>query len=116
MENDTLSKKLKTFMCQYAQVNVTTYQPLSFSVKSLHPYQATVMSQNMKESNNWFGFVKMQIALTNSFCYGSIHHQRAIEIMTNSSFQKPIIHQRVCAKRNELKKSTVPSIEVKWQT
>jgi hypothetical protein len=38
----------------------------------------------------WFGFAEMQIAIGNS----SIHHQRAMEIMTNSSFQKPIIHKK----------------------
>ena len=59
----------------------------------------------MTVSNDWFGFAKMQIALANLFYYGSIHHQRAIEIMTNSSFQKPIIHihQKVSAKRKEKK-------------
>ena len=74
------------------------------------------MSQNMKESNNSFGFAKMQIALANSFYYGSIHHQQAMEIMTHSSFQKRIINQKVGAKRKELKKSTVALVEVKWQT
>ena len=62
-----VSKKLNTSMCQYAKGNVTSYQPLSFSVKSLHPYQATVMSKNTKASNDWFGFAKGQIALANSF-------------------------------------------------
>ena len=36
--------------------------------------------------------------------------------MTNSSFQKPITHQKVDEKRKELKKSTVALVEVKWQT
>ena len=39
-----------------------------------------------------------------------------MKIMTNSSFQKPIIKQKVGAKRKEPKKSTVASVEVKWQT
>ena len=87
-------------MCQYAKGVVTTYQPISFSVTSLHPYQAMVTYQDMKAASDWFGFAKMQIALANSFYHGSIHHQRAMEIMTNSSFQKPIIyiHQKVSAK------------------
>ena len=39
-----------------------------------------------------------------------------MEIMTNSSFQKPIIHQKEGEKRKEMKKSTVALVEVKWQT
>ena len=50
------------------------------------------MSQDIKASNDWFGFANMQIALANFFYHGSNHHQQAIEIMTNYSFQKPIIH------------------------
>ena len=88
-------KKVKTNMCQYAKGGVTTYQPISFSVTSLHPYQVMVTYRDMKAGSDWFGFAKMQIALANSFYHGSIHHQRAMEIMTNSSFQKPIIHKRV---------------------
>jgi hypothetical protein len=83
-------KKYKTDMCQYAKGVVTTYQPTSFSVMSLHPYQAMVTYQDMKAASDWFGFAEMQIAIGNS----SIHHQRAMEIMTNSSFQKPIIHKK----------------------
>jgi hypothetical protein len=87
-------KKIKTDMCQYAKGVVTTYQPISFSVTSLHPYQAMVTYQDMKAARDWFGFAKMQIAIVNSFYHGSIHHQRAMDIMTNSSFQKPIIHKK----------------------
>jgi hypothetical protein len=54
----------------------------------------------------------MQIAIGNS----SIHHQRAMEIMTNSSFQKPIIHKKVGVKKINLTKSNVSSVEVKWNT
>ena len=38
--------------------------------------------------------------------------------MTNSSFQKPIIHihQKVSAKRKEHKNSIVALVEVKWNT
>ena len=96
----TISKKLKTEMCQYTKGVLTSYDPISFSVKSLHPYQATVMLRNMKTANDWFGTAKMQIALGNSFYHGSIHHQQAMEIMTNFSFQKPVIHQKVGVKRN----------------
>ena len=80
------TKKIKTDMCQYAKGVLLTYQPISFSVKSLHPYQAMVTYQDLKASRDWFGFAKMQIAIANSFYHGSIHHQRAMEIMTNSSF------------------------------
>ena len=54
----------------------------------------------------------MQIVLANSFFYGSIHHQRAMEIMTNLSFQKPFIHQKVSGSNMH----TGYSIEVKWNT
>ncbi len=36
--------------------------------------------------------------------------------MTDSSVEKPIMHQKVGAKRKELKKSIVVLVEVKWQT
>ena len=42
-----LSKKLKTSMCQYTKGNVIIYRPL-FSVKGLHPYQATVIYKILK--------------------------------------------------------------------
>ena len=92
-------KKIKTDMCQYAKGVLLTYQPISFSVKSLHLYRATVTYQDLKASRDWFGFAKMQIAIANSFYHGSIHHQRAIEIMMNSSFQKPLFMK----KRSEIK-------------
>ncbi len=41
-------------MCQYAKGVVTTYQPISFSVTSLHPYQAMVIYQDMKAASDWF--------------------------------------------------------------
>ena len=66
-------------MSQYAKGVLTTYQPVSFTVPSLHPYQALVTSYNMKVKD-WFGFVKTQIALANSFYYGSIHHKMAKEM------------------------------------
>jgi hypothetical protein len=109
-------KKIKTNMCQYAKEVVTTYQPLSFSVARLHPHQATVTYQDMKAASDWFGFTKMQIAIANSFYHGLIHHQRAMEIMTNSSFQKTIIHKNVGQTKVHLNKSTVSSIDVKWNT
>ena len=105
-------KKLKSDMCQYAKGNLTAYQPISFSVQSLHPYQATVLYQNRKTSNEWFGFAKMQVVLANSFYYGSIHHQRAMEIMTNSSFQMPVIHKKAGELNNNI--STGYSVAVKW--
>jgi len=86
-------------MYQYAKGGVTTYQPISFSVMSLHPYQAMVTCQDMKAASDWFGFAKMQIAISNSFYHGSIYHQRAMEIMTNSSFPKPIIHKKAGLKK-----------------
>jgi hypothetical protein len=67
-----------------------------------------VMLQNMKTANDWFGFAKMQIVLSNSIYHGSIHHQRAMEIMTNSSFQKPIIHQKVGVEGKFQKKRQYP--------
>jgi len=76
-------KKIKTDMCPYAKGVVTTYQSISFSVTSLHPYQAMVTYKEMKAASDWFGFAKMQIAITNSFYHVSIHHQRAMEIVTN---------------------------------
>ena len=103
-------------MYQYAKGGVTTYQPISFSVMSLHPYQAMVSYQDMKAASDWFGFAKMQIALTNSFYHGSIHHQRAMEIMTNSSFQKPTIHKKSRSEKINLSKSNVSSIDLKWNT
>jgi len=110
-----ISKRMKDKLSDYAKGLLTKYQPISFSVKSLHPYQATVMLQNMKTANDWFGFAKTQIVLSNSFYHGSIHHQRAMEIMTNSSFQKPIIHQKVGVKRKFRKKKPLgSSIDVKW--
>ena len=109
-------KKIKTDMCQYAKGVVTTYQPISFSVTSLHPYQAMVTYRDKKATSDWFGFAKMQIALANSFYHGSIHHQRAMEIMTNSSFQKPIIHKKVGLKKINQNKSNVSSVDVKWNT
>ena len=111
----SISKKIKTDMCQYAKVVVTTYQPISFSVTSLPHYQAMVTYQDMKAASDLFGFAKMQIALPN-FYHGSIHHQRAMEIMTNSSFQTPIIHKRVGQKKINLNKSNVFSVYVKWNT
>ena len=111
----TMSKKLKNALSQYSKGVLTKYQPISFSVKSLHPYQATVMLQDLKTANEWFGFAKTQIVLSNSFYHGSIHHQRAMEIMTNSSFQKPFIHQKVGVKRKHLKKVISSSIDVKWK-
>jgi hypothetical protein len=39
----TMSKKLKNALSQYSEGVLTKYQPISFSVKSLHPYQAMVM-------------------------------------------------------------------------
>ena len=111
-----ISKKVKTNMCQYAKGVLTTYQPISFSVTSLHPYQAMVTYRDMKAASDWFGFAKMQIALANSFYHGSIHHQRAMEIMTNSSFQKPIIHKKVGLKKINQNKSNVSSVDVKWNT
>ena len=80
-------------MCQYAKGVVTTYQPISFSVTSLHPYHAMVTYRDMKTASDSFDFAKIQIAIANSFYHGSILHQRAMKIMTNSSFQKPIIHK-----------------------
>ena len=65
-------KKNKTGMCQYAKGVVTTYRPISFSVTSLHPYQAMVTYQDMKAASDYFGFAKMQIAIANSFYHGSI--------------------------------------------
>jgi hypothetical protein len=70
----------------------------------------------MKAGSDWFGFTKMQITLANSFYHGSIHHQRAMEIMTNSSFQKPIIHKKVGLKKINQNKSNVSSVDVKWNT
>ncbi len=112
----TMSKKLKNGLSQYSKGVLTKYQPISFSVKSLHPYQATVMSKNMKAFNDWFGFVKLQITL--AFYNGSIHRQPRMENMTNSSFQKLIIHihQKVSAKRKEQKKLFIISVEMKWDT
>ncbi len=57
----------KTYMCKYAKGAVTTYQPISLSVSSLHPYQAMVTYRDMKAAGDWFGFAKMQIAMANSF-------------------------------------------------
>ena len=88
------TKKIKNDMCQYAKGVLTTYQTISFSVTSLHPYQAMVTYQALKASHDWFGFAKMQIAIANSFYHGSIHHQRAMEKLTISSFQKPVIHNK----------------------
>ena len=107
-------KKIKTDMCQYAKGVVTTYQPISFSVTSLHPYQAMVTYRDIKAASDWFGFTKMQIALANSFYHGSIHHQRVMEIMTNSLFQKPIIHKKVGLKNINQNKSNVSSVDVKF--
>ena len=110
-----ISKRMKDKLSHYTKGVLTKYQPISFSVKSLYPYQARVMLQNMKTANDWFGFAKTQIVLSNSFYHGSIHHQRAMEIMTNSSFQKPIVHQKVGVKRKFQKKKAIPSsIDVKW--
>jgi hypothetical protein len=106
-------KKYKTDMCQYAKGVLTTYQPISFSVTSIHPYQSMVTYRDMKAASDWFGFAKMQIAIANSFYNGSIHHQRAMEIMTNSSFQKPIIHKKSRSEKN-LTKSAVSSVDMKW--
>ena len=39
-----------------------------------------------------------------------------MEIMTNSSFQKPIIHKKVGLKKINLNKSNVSSVDVKWNT
>jgi hypothetical protein len=72
------------------------------------------MLQDLKMANEWFGFAKTQIVLSNSFYHGSIHHQRAMEIMMNSSFQKPFIHQKVGVKRKHLKKVISSLIDVKW--
>ena len=80
----TLCQNNKTDKCQYAKGVVPTYQPISFSVTSLHPYQAMVTYQDMKAASDWFRVAKMQIAIANSFYHGSIHHERAMEIMTNS--------------------------------
>ena len=62
-----MSKKLKNALSQYSKGVLTKYQPISFSVKSLDPYQATVMLQDLKTANEWFGFAKTQIVLSNSF-------------------------------------------------
>ena len=39
-----------------------------------------------------------------------------MEIMTNSSFQKPIIHKKVGLKKINQNKSNVSSVDVKWNT
>jgi hypothetical protein len=73
MSNGVSYQKIKTDMCQYAKGVVTTYQPISFSVMSLHPYQAMVTYHDMKAANYLFGFAKMQIAIANSFYHRLIH-------------------------------------------
>jgi hypothetical protein len=106
----SLSKNLKTTMCQYSKGSVTCYQPISFDVKSLHLYQASAKSYSMRSSEDWLGFARMQVAIGNSFYYGSIHHHQALQKMINSSFQKPIIHQRDSEKKKHLKKSIPSSV------
>jgi hypothetical protein len=39
-----------------------------------------------------------------------------MEIMTSSSFQKPIIHKKVGLQKIYLMKSNVSSVDVKWNT
>jgi hypothetical protein len=58
---------------------------------------------------------KTQIFQSNSFYHRSINHQRAMEIMMNSSLQKPFIHQKVGVKRKHLKNMISSSIVVKWK-
>jgi len=87
-----ITKNMQKVIDNHKRGVVIKEEPVALEVKNLDPYEAEVQVKIAKDGGNscWMslGFAKTQVVLGDACYHGSIHYQRSLEKMTNSSFQK----------------------------